>query len=140
MLLAHIFYNKIYLFRSFKEEQMALCVRYTNHFQIFERFLGFINVFENQNSESLTSAIVCFLGKYNLIDVPIIAQSYDGASVMSGKHGGVQKKIQEKYPYAIYTHCMAHRTNLVVIDMCKSVNVNMKYKYILVMFTILQYL
>ncbi|XP_029344367.1 52 kDa repressor of the inhibitor of the protein kinase-like [Acyrthosiphon pisum] len=108
--------------RSFKEEQMALCVRYTNHFQIFERFLGFINVSENQNSESLTSAIVCFLGKYNLIDVPIIAQSYDGASVMSGKHGGVQKKIQEKYPYAIYTHCMAHRTNLVVIDMCKSVN------------------
>lgn len=122
---------------------MALCVRYTNHFQVFERFFGFINVSENQNPQSLTSAIVCFLKKNNLHNVPIIPQSYDGASVMSGVHGGVQKKIQEKYPFAIYTRCMAHRTNLVVIDMCKSVNVNMKYynilyKYISVMFTILQ--
>jgi len=59
---------------------------------------------------------------------------------MSGKHGGVQKKIQEKYPYAIYTHCTAHRTYLVVIDMCKSVNVIIKYKFISVMFKIVQYL
>jgi len=119
---------------------MALCVRYTNHFQVFERFLGFINVSENQNAQSLASAIVCFFEKYNLNNVPIIGQSYDGPSVMSGVHGGVQKKIQEKYPYAIYTHCMAHRTSLVIIDMCKSVNVNTKYKYISVIFTILQYL
>jgi len=121
---------------------MALCVRYTNHFQIFEHFLGFNNVSEKQNAQLLASAIICFLKKYNLKNVSIIAQSYDGASVMSGVHGGVQKKIQEKYLYlyAIYTHCIANRTNLVVIDMCKSVNVNMKYKYISAMFTILQYL
>jgi len=81
--------------------------------------LSFINVSENQNAQLLTSAIVCFLEKNNLHNIPIIAQSYDGASLMSIVHGGVQKKIQEKYPFAIYTHSMAHRSNLVVIDMCK---------------------
>jgi len=71
---------------------MALCVQYTNNFKVFERFLSFINVSENQNSQSLTSAIVCFLEKYNLHNVPIIAQSYDGASVISGVLEGVQKE------------------------------------------------
>jgi len=109
---------------------MALCVRYTKNLQIYERFFGFIDVSENQNANSLTSAIICFLEKYNISDIPIIGQSYDGASVMSGKHGGFKKKIQERYPYAIYTHCMAHKTNLVVTDMCKSVKVNIKHKYL----------
>lgn len=67
---------------------------------IFKSFLGFINISESQNAHSLTSANVCFLQKYNR-SIPIIAQSYDKASVMSGKHGGVKKKIQEKYPYAL---------------------------------------
>jgi len=54
---------------------------------------------------------------------PIVAQSFDGASVMSGRFNGVQAKVKENYPYAIYTHCMAHRVNLVVLDMCKLVKV-----------------
>lgn len=41
---------------------------------------------------------------------------------MSGL-GGVQAKIKEIHPYAIYTHCMAHRLNLVVVDMCKGIKV-----------------
>lgn len=53
----------------------------------------------------------------------IVAQSYDGASVMSGCLGGVQSKIKQIYPNAIYTHCMAHRLNLVVVDMCKNIKV-----------------
>ncbi|KAE9522565.1 hypothetical protein AGLY_017035, partial [Aphis glycines] len=51
----------------------------------------------------------------------IVAQSYDGANVMSGKFNELQNKIKNQYPYAIYTHCMAHKMNLIVIDMCKYV-------------------
>ncbi|XP_060863223.1 zinc finger MYM-type protein 1-like [Metopolophium dirhodum] len=40
---------------------------------------------------------------------------------MAGKFNGVQAKIQNKYSCAVYTHCMAHRVNLVVVDMCKFV-------------------
>lgn len=70
----------------------------------------------------MSTAIIHFF-KTNKINVPVVAQVYDGASVMVGKFNGVQEKIQTEYPYAIYTHCMAHRINLVVLDICKLVKV-----------------
>ena len=45
-----------------------------------------------------------------------VAQCYDGASVMSGWANGVQAKIWEHAPNAVYIHCDAHRLNLVLID------------------------
>lgn len=53
----------------------------------------------------------------------IVAQSYDGASVMSGHLGGLHSKIKQQYPCAIYTHYIAHRFNLIVVDMCKGIKV-----------------
>lgn len=122
------------LCRCFKDEQMAICVRYSKNFKVYERFLAFVNVSESQNAESLSSAILSFLERYNLSKIPIVSQSFDGASVMSGEHGGVQKKIRDHYPYAIYTHCMAHRCNLIVVDICKSFKVfsiSLQFKYLL---------
>ncbi|XP_050530995.1 zinc finger MYM-type protein 1-like [Daktulosphaira vitifoliae] len=106
--------------RCFKEEQMSLCVRYCKDLNVTERFLGFIDCSQNQNAETLTQSIFEYLKIWGLNSfIPIVAQSYDGANVMSGRFNGVQARVKEKYPYAIYTHCMAHRLNLVVIDMCK---------------------
>ncbi|XP_050065897.1 zinc finger MYM-type protein 1-like [Aphis gossypii] len=84
--------------RCHKEEQLAVCVRYPKNLKVEERFVGFLDVSQSQNADS---------------------QSYDGASVMSGHTGGVQAKLKEIHPKAIYVHCMAHKLNLVVIDMCK---------------------
>lgn len=57
---------------------MVLCVWYTKDLKVIERFLGFINVSENQNADSLSSDIGFFLDKYNSSELPIIAQLYDG--------------------------------------------------------------
>ena len=47
----------------------------------------------------------------------LIAQCYDGASVMSGRLGGLQALMRESIcPLAIYVHCWAHRLNLVVVS------------------------
>lgn len=35
----------------------------------------------------------------------LIGQSYDGAAVMSGSINGVQKIVQNTYPYVFYVHC-----------------------------------
>jgi len=48
----------------------------------------------------------------------MIAQAYYGASVMSGHISGVQTWIREKYPEAIYLHCLAHKLNLVLVSTC----------------------
>ena len=42
-------------------------------------------------------------------------QGYDGASNMSGKYRGVQARVKELYPLAMYTHCCNHVLNLVFI-------------------------
>lgn len=44
------------------------------------------------------------------------------ASVMSGKHAGVQALLRQRYiPHAIYVHCYAHKLNLVICDVTKTV-------------------
>ena len=48
----------------------------------------------------------------------IVSQGYDGASVMTGSCGGVQKHIRELVPQAIYVHC--HCLNLVLVDCVKN--------------------
>lgn len=89
-----------------------------------ERFLGFMDVSLKQDADALFTTIIDFFQKNNIFE-PIIAQSYDGASVMSGRFNGVQQKLKSKHPKAIYIHCMAHRMNLIVLDMCKIVKVVM---------------
>ena len=53
----------------------------------------------------------------------IVSQGYDGASVMNGRCAGVQAKVREFAPNAIYIHCYAHVLNLVLVDSCRSVSV-----------------
>jgi len=100
-------------------------LQYAVGLKIFERFLGFIDVSSGQNSTQIYSAIMHYFEEQNINTeiVHIVAQSYDGASVMSDHLNGVQAQVQKRYPAAIYTHCMAHRLNLVVLDLCKSIKV-----------------
>ena len=44
----------------------------------------------------------------------VVAQTYDGASVMRGRIGGVHVKVMEVYKNAYYVHCAAHQLNLIL--------------------------
>jgi len=48
-------------------------------------------------------------------------QCYDGAASMSGKLTGVQKKICDIQPKALFVHCMNHSLNLAFQDSVSSV-------------------
>ena len=48
-----------------------------------------------------------------------ILATYDGASVMSSGKEGVQAKIKEISPLALFTHCYAHCLNLSIAETCK---------------------
>ena len=45
---------------------------------------------------------------------------------MSGRHSGLQIRIKELNPLALYVHCAAHVLNLVLTDSCCAC---MKAKY-----------
>jgi len=107
--------------RSFKSEQLALCVRYTNaKLEVKERFTGFVDCSSNSNADGIANGILEGIEAAGLSSIPIIAQSYDGASVMNGRENGVQRKIHQIHPSApVFIHCMTHRMKLVLVESCK---------------------
>ena len=105
-----------------KREQLAIVLRYvdTESATIFERFLTYVEA-TSLNAESLSKYILDTLKEHSLDSQNIISQGYDGASVMSGCCSGVQQRIKEIAPQAVYVHCYAHCLNLVLVDCTKSV-------------------
>lgn len=96
--------------------QLVLVLRYIdNEHNVQERFFEFMKL-ERACADVISDALLERLrtilpegqgGK-------LIAQAYDGAAVMRGATGGVQRKVQDIYPTAHYTHCYAHQLNLVM--------------------------
>ena len=58
----------------------------------------------------------------NSVYLKLINVNFDGASVMSGHVSGVQKCFKDLQPGLIYTHCVAHRLELAILDSVKSVD------------------
>jgi len=78
--------------------------------KIVENFLKFIPV-ESTSGQNLADVLyVNYLR----------GQGYDSAAAMSGKFKGVQTRIIEKYPTALYVHCVSHSLNL---DLSNAVDV-----------------
>ncbi|KAG7513368.1 zinc finger MYM-type protein 1-like [Solea senegalensis] len=44
----------------------------------------------------------------------VVAQCYDGAAVMASGLNGLQAKVKDRAPMALFIHCYAHRLNLVL--------------------------
>ncbi|KAH6938497.1 hypothetical protein HPB50_010162 [Hyalomma asiaticum] len=103
-----------------KMEQLSVVVRYYLNGAVFGRFLGFRNA-EQLDAKSLLSYVKETLNRCGIDSQLCIAQTYDGASVMSGTSRGVQALFRQEVPQAVYVHCMNHRLNLVIVDVCKAI-------------------
>ena len=80
-----------------------------------ERLLSVKKVDETL-SETLFKT-VCQTFEEHHIDVKNLrGQCYDGASNVSGKHTGLQARLKELSPSAMFVHCYAHVLNLVIVD------------------------
>jgi len=106
---------------SSKKEQLSFVIRFVDiKFIIFEKALGCSHM-KKSDVTSLAQEIVKLIQENNLDINKCIAQCYDGASVMSGVYSGVQQKINEIVPHAVYIHCYAHRLNLCLVDCIQNV-------------------
>ena len=105
-----------------KKEQLTVVLRCIDPKEaaIHEYFLTFVEA-TSLDAESLTKYIVDTITKHQLDLTCIVSQGYDGASVMSGNCSGVQMRLKEFAPHAIYIHCHAHILNLVLVDSVKAV-------------------
>lgn len=103
-----------------KTEQLSIVVRFYLNGAIHERFLGFC-VANKLDARTLFEIIKLKLASCGIDIHKCVAQTYDGASVMSGACAGVQALLSSEVPQAIYTHCMNHRLNLVIVAVCKGI-------------------
>lgn len=107
--------------RDHHTEQFAVCVRYvTQGGMPKEAFLGLQNL-DSFDAKSIVNGIEAELQSHNLSDLMCVAQTYDGAAVMSGSVGGVQACFREQHSEAVYVHCYAHKLNLVLCYTCKAI-------------------
>ncbi|XP_049323536.1 zinc finger protein 862-like [Astyanax mexicanus] len=97
-------------------ENISIILRFLNELsEPTERLLSIATADEG-DAATLTDIIIGELTRAGLNPEKILSQVYDGASLMSGKHGGVQKLLQEKLDREIpYVHCYNHQLHLVVI-------------------------
>lgn len=94
-------------------QQLVIIIRYVFRNKIYERFWGFKNP-DGHSSENIAQSLLEELEIMGISFDKLIAQSYDGAAVMSGRLNSVQTKVRNKYPNAHFIHCYAHQFNLII--------------------------
>lgn len=68
----------------------------------------------SSTGESLSNKLLEVLAEVGLSPEQMVGQGYDGGSNMRGDIQGVQARIKEKYPRALYTWCWSHSLQLVI--------------------------
>jgi len=92
-----------------EKEQLTLVLRCTDPKEttIHEYFLTFVEAI-NLDAKGLTQYIVDTITKHQLYLTCNVSQGYNGASVTSGNHSGVQTQLKKFALHAIYIHCHAY--------------------------------
>ena len=106
-------------------EQVSVMVRFvdkaaTVHTEIVkERLLGIVSA-KQTTGEALTDLLLSVISKAGLDIKNVVGQGYDGGSNMSGTTKGVQARIRELNPRALFTQCFAHCLNRALVNAVSS--------------------
>lgn len=105
-------------------DQLSIIIRYvvvdykSKTLEVKESFIGFY-ILKSHGAVNYVNLTQDVLIKLGLNINKCRGQGYDGASVMSGAHSGVQTRIKHVVPSAKYVHCCSHNLILVISDAAK---------------------
>ena len=94
-------------------EQLVLVLRYFRDSEVVDRFIKYVDVSADRTAVTLSSIILEILEEFDCVS-KLVAQTYDGAAVLSSQINGVQALVRQKCPQAMYVWCSAHILNLVL--------------------------
>lgn len=100
-------------------EQLSMCIRYLDvqKSTIHEEFICFLSA-TDLSGAALSEQILQALNRLGLQIEDLRGQGYDGGANMSGKFNGVQARLKQLQPLAVYMHCAAHKLNLAIVKAC----------------------
>lgn len=93
-------------------DQLSFIVRYVYEGIPVERFIQFIPSCGHKAND-MKKAVLDTLESLDISIHDCRGQAYDTANNMSGRYNGLQAKIKELNPLAVYIPCAAHSLNLV---------------------------
>ncbi|XP_051918603.1 zinc finger MYM-type protein 1-like [Hippocampus zosterae] len=97
-------------------ERFSLVLRYMTDAGVKERFVKFEDVTRGKPADDIAALIFRLFEEYECSPDKVVAQCYDGAVVMASGLNGVQAKVKEKAPMALFIHSYAHRLNSVLMQ------------------------
>lgn len=104
-------------------DQLTVIIRYVDAKGIAkEPFLEFLKETGHKGCE-MEDAVIKFLVDNNFTIIDCRGQSYDTAANMSGKYSGLQTRIKQYSPLAVYIPCGGHVLNL---NLCHTVEKNVE--------------
>ena len=68
------------------------------------------------SSESIYSALVVYCRERNIQLGRLIGMGFDGAATFSGDKTGVQRRLKELSPHALFVHCRCHVLQLASVQ------------------------
>lgn len=94
--------------------QLSTVVRYVDDGgNCQERFLHFTDASSDRTARGLFEHVNKTVDNIDC-SKKLVAQTFDGAAVMSGHVSGLQTLIKAQYPAATFIHCYSHRLNLIL--------------------------
>lgn len=101
-------------------DQLTVIIRYVLNGVPVERFLTFLQM-SSHKSEYIATSVLEYLKSQGIDFMDCRGQSYDNASNMAGEYSGMQARLKEVNPKAVFVPCSAHSLNLVgtaAVDSC----------------------
>ena len=109
------------------KEELSICARWLDNKKPVEHFLGIMPAKET-TAEAIANYLFTFLESKNMDITKMRGLGFDGANTMSGKRSGVQLRLRQHSPSAIYVHCQCHQLQLAAVN---AANEQMEVKRVL---------
>lgn len=121
-------------------ECLSLAARYYSEGSPCESVLG-LETCDDLSAIGISNVMLSSLEAYNVDTNKMLSQCYDGAPVMSGEEGGVQKIVQEHFQRTIpYIHCFSHRLHLVLIAaLTKIIMIRIFFEQVMMIYNFFQH-
>ena len=88
-------------------EELTICCRWVESGVPEEHFIEII-LLKKANAESIYSALVEYCREKNIQLGRHIGMGFDGAATFSGDKTGIQRRLKELSPHALFVHCHCH--------------------------------